>query len=75
MKVIEDLFLLALCGHRMLPIEGNKYLEIVTVFHGDRTPKSPWRHRTEGDQLKPFIESLENAQLNLTWGTRPTFNT
>ncbi|MEH2351104.1 MAG: RAMP superfamily CRISPR-associated protein [Nostoc sp.] len=60
--------------HRMLPIEGNKYLEIVTVFHGDRTPNSPWRHKTEGDQLKPFIERLEKAQLALTWGTRPTFN-
>ncbi|MBW4433159.1 MAG: hypothetical protein KME28_15880 [Pelatocladus maniniholoensis HA4357-MV3] len=68
-------FFVSSVWHRMLPIEGNKYLEIVTVFHGDRTPKSPWRHRTEGDQLKPFIESLENAQLNLTWGTRPTFNT
>ncbi|MDZ8258506.1 RAMP superfamily CRISPR-associated protein [Nostoc sp. ChiQUE01b] len=61
--------------HRMLPIEGNKYLEIVTVFHGDRTPNSPWQHRTEGDQLQPFIQNLENAQLKLTWGTRPVFNT
>ncbi|OYD87086.1 hypothetical protein CDG77_31350 [Nostoc sp. 'Peltigera membranacea cyanobiont' 213] len=53
--------------HRMLPIEGNKYLEIVTMFHGDRTL---WRN-----QLQPFIQSLENAQLQLTWGTRPVFNT
>jgi CRISPR-associated protein Cmr6 len=58
----------------MLPI-GDKYLEIVTVFHGDRTLQSPWRHRTEGDQLQPFIKSLENAQLKLTWGTPPVFNT
>ncbi|MEH2154959.1 RAMP superfamily CRISPR-associated protein [Nostoc sp.] len=60
--------------HRMLPV-GDKYLENVTVFHGDRTPHSPWRHRTQGNQLKPFIESLENAQLKLTWGTPPVFNT
>ena len=33
--------------HRMLPIGNNQYLEIVTVFHGDRRP---WQ-----DQLKPFV--------------------
>lgn len=50
--------------HRMLPI-GDKYLEIVTMFHGDRTL---WRN-----QLQPFIKSLEKAQLKLTWGTPLVF--
>ncbi|MBW4592513.1 MAG: hypothetical protein KME46_06225 [Brasilonema angustatum HA4187-MV1] len=49
--------------HRMLPINGNKYLEIVTVFHGDRTP---WR-----DQLIPFINSLKHRGLQLSWGQEP----
>ncbi|MEH1797029.1 RAMP superfamily CRISPR-associated protein [Nostoc sp.] len=68
-------FFVSSVWHRMLPIDGRQYLEIVTVFHGDRTSNSPWRHRTQGNQLQPFIESLDNAQLNLTWGTRPVFDT
>ncbi|WP_414584862.1 RAMP superfamily CRISPR-associated protein [Scytonema sp. PCC 10023] len=50
--------------HRMLPIyDGKQYLEIVTVFHGDRTP---WR-----DQLRPFINSLKHKGLQLSWGQEP----
>ncbi|MBO0352361.1 hypothetical protein J0895_25430 [Phormidium pseudopriestleyi FRX01] len=54
--------------HRMLPIAGNKYLEIVTVFHGDRTP---WKHKQEGNQLHKFIQKLTDKGLQLTWGTSP----
>jgi len=50
--------------HRMLPIENNQYLEIVTVFHGDRTP---WV-----DQLQHFVQAVKNAGLEHTWGTEPT---
>jgi CRISPR-associated protein Cmr6 len=46
--------------HRMLPISNNKYLEIVTVFHGDRTP---W-----DNQLNPFIQALESIGMSQTWG-------
>jgi CRISPR-associated protein Cmr6 len=52
--------------HRMVPI-AESHLEIVTVFHGDRTP---WQRKRE-DQLLPFIRDLEAASLDLTWGTRP----
>ena len=54
--------------HRMLPIGNNQYLEIVTVFHGDR---EPWQHETGGDQLQPFIQKLKENQLAHTWGTNP----
>lgn len=54
--------------HRMLPIAGNQYLEIVTVFHGDRTP---WKHRQEDNQLHKFIQKLTDKGLQLTWGTDP----
>jgi CRISPR-associated protein Cmr6 len=54
--------------HRMLPIDNEQYLEIVTVFHGDRTP---WKHQNQGDQLDPFIQSLEKKELKLTWGEKP----
>jgi CRISPR-associated protein Cmr6 len=50
--------------HRMLPIGDSKYLEIMTVFHGDRTP---WK-REGTDQLKPFIQELESIGMSLTWG-------
>ena len=59
--------------HRMLPIgqdnAGRKrYLEIVTVFHGDR---SPWRRNGE-DQLHPFVNQLtQNCSMELAWGTPP----
>jgi CRISPR-associated protein Cmr6 len=32
--------------HRMLPLPDKQYLEIVTVFHGDRTP---WKHRESSE--------------------------
>ncbi|PSB02112.1 RAMP superfamily CRISPR-associated protein [Merismopedia glauca] len=50
--------------HRMLPIGDNQYLEIVTVFHGDR---SPWRN-----QFQPFTTELKKKGLELTWGTQPS---
>jgi CRISPR-associated protein Cmr6 len=51
--------------HRMLPIGDGNYLEIVTVFHGDRTP---WNN-----QLKPFIKKIKNGDRGLkhTWGIEP----
>lgn len=58
--------------HRMLPLPNNQYLEIVTIFHGDRTP---WK-RQKQDQLKPFITAIKKA-LNITtipaptWGNEP----
>ena len=52
----------------MLPIDCNQYLEIVTLFYGDRTP---WKHRNEGDQLEPFIRELEDKGLQLAWGEKP----
>lgn len=48
--------------HRMLPLPDNQYLEIVTVFHGDRTP---WHN-----QLKPFTDAIK-SKLKITtptWG-------
>jgi CRISPR-associated protein Cmr6 len=50
--------------HRMLPIGKDQYLEIVTIFHGDRRL---WKR--EGlDQLKPFIKALKDRGLVFTWG-------
>jgi CRISPR-associated protein Cmr6 len=54
--------------HRMLPIENNQYLEIVTIFHGDR---QPWQHSHQGDQLQPFINSIVKKGLQLSWGKKP----
>ena len=53
--------------HRMLPIGNNEYLEIVTVFHGDR---HLWK-RNRIDQLKPFAEEIKGKGLIFTWGTDP----
>jgi CRISPR-associated protein Cmr6 len=54
--------------HRMLPLKnGKEYLEIVTVFYGDR---APWI-REGVDQLMPFVKRLEAAGLAMEWGTRP----
>ena len=64
--------------HRMLPLPDNQYLEIVTVFHGDRTP---WM-REEKDQstgklelknqLPSFIEAIkeqfQEPNMLPTWG-------
>lgn len=51
--------------HRMLPVQGGQYLEIVTVFHGDR---DVWAHQTEGNQLIHFVEQLQAQSLELAWG-------
>ena len=53
--------------HRMLPISAKQYLEIVTVFHGDR---SQWRSNGgEGNsQLQPFIKELDEKKLKFIWG-------
>jgi len=51
--------------HRMLPIGNNQYLEIVTIFHGDRRL---WQ-REGVDQLKPFVKEIKGKGLIFTWGT------
>jgi CRISPR-associated protein Cmr6 len=53
--------------HRMLPIGNGNFLEIVTIFCGQR---QDWTHRTEGDQLQNFMASLQHAGLSHTWGSR-----
>jgi CRISPR-associated protein Cmr6 len=58
--------------HRMLPIgkdsnNQDQYLEIVTVFYGDR---APWQ-RNGIDQLHPFINQLIAKGLTLAWGSSP----
>ena len=53
----------------MLPLPDNQYLEIVTVFHGDRIP---WQRQGQ-DQLKSFIEAIK-SKLEITsptWGNEP----
>jgi len=54
--------------HRMLPIDNDQYLEIVTVFHGDRRQ---WQHKSQDDQLQPFIKNLKDRGLQLSWGQEP----
>jgi CRISPR-associated protein Cmr6 len=56
-------FFVSSVWHRMLPIGSDRYLEIVTIFHGERTP---WKN-----QLLPFIAELKKKGLELTWGTEP----
>ena len=54
--------------HRMLPLKnGTEFLEIVTVFYGDRRP---WV-REGVDQLPLFVQALQEGGLKLTWGTMP----
>jgi CRISPR-associated protein Cmr6 len=54
--------------HRMLPLKnGTEFLEIVTVFHGDR---NPWK-RDGIDQLLAFTQALKDRGLKLGWGTEP----
>lgn len=55
--------------HRMLPLPDDRYLEIVTVFHADRTP---WKRQGE-DQLEPFIKAVKSAlgEDSHTWGNEP----
>lgn len=50
--------------HRMLPIEANQYLEIITMFHGDR---SLWKRQNQ-DQLLPFVRAIEQQGLDVIWG-------
>jgi CRISPR-associated protein Cmr6 len=55
--------------HRMLPVDNNQfsnnqYLEIVTVFHGDRRA---WENNGK-DQLFPFINALKERNLQQVWG-------
>jgi CRISPR-associated protein Cmr6 len=50
--------------HRMLPIGNGRYLEIVTAFHGDRTP---W-NRNHTDQLIPFTKELKKIGMSQAWG-------
>lgn len=59
--------------HRMLPVENNQYLEIVTVFHGvDKVSKAKdWNHAQHGNQLLPFVQELQASSLNLVWGKLP----
>lgn len=52
--------------HRMLPVEENQFLEIVTVFH---TEREKWKHPSEGDQLDKFTQSLKDQGLSLVWGS------
>ena len=54
--------------HRMLPVSNNQYLEIVTIFHGERTP---WKHKSQGNQLQTFIKNLKEKELKLSWGREP----
>jgi CRISPR-associated protein Cmr6 len=51
--------------HRMLPIGNGQYLEIVTVFHGQR---DKWKHQNKGDQLKPFLDAIAAQGLIYVWG-------
>jgi CRISPR-associated protein Cmr6 len=50
--------------HRMLPIDNENFLEIVTLFHGKR---NDWKHKNEGDQLQNFMTSLEEEGLSGIW--------
>lgn len=55
--------------HRMLPIGGNQYLEIVTLFHGGNSANlDEWR-REEENQLPLFVQKLKNSGFTLTWGS------
>lgn len=58
--------------HRMLPINGNQYLEIVTLFHGGNSNNSPglkeWK-REGVNQLPEFVKGLKNSGFTLTWGS------
>ncbi|NER26529.1 MAG: hypothetical protein F6J89_02590 [Symploca sp. SIO1C4] len=60
--------------HRMLPITGNQYLEIVTLFHGGNSANSPgleeWR-RQGTNQLPLFVQRLKQSGFILTWGDEP----
>ncbi|HTL90618.1 MAG TPA: hypothetical protein VL134_14550, partial [Leptolyngbya sp.] len=53
--------------HRMLPGEGNQFLEIVTVFRGDLLA---WECGSVS-QLDRFIHNLQAEGLDLAWGNDP----
>lgn len=66
--------------HRMLPLDGNRYLEIVTLFHGGKSGNKvdwlkSWRRQDFNgkveNQLPLFIQKLNNLGFEFTWGTRP----
>ncbi|NEO99576.1 MAG: hypothetical protein F6K58_13035 [Symploca sp. SIO2E9] len=66
--------------HRMLPLDGNKYLEIITLFHGGKSgDKTRWlkfwqRQNLNGkleNQLPLFTQRLQDLEFELTWGTKP----
>lgn len=54
--------------HRMLPIGGGQYLEIVTLFHGGIRE---WM-RQGVNQLPEFVQRLKNSGFTLTWGSEPS---
>lgn len=62
--------------HRMLPIDGNKYLEIVTLFHGGQWDHPAWRRQDKRgeveNQFPVFIDRLKGLGFELTWGNEPT---
>ena len=54
--------------HRMLPLKnGTEFLEIVTVFYGDRRP---WL-REKVDQLPVFVKQLKDNEFKVIWGKEP----
>ncbi|NJK28749.1 MAG: hypothetical protein HC851_19665 [Acaryochloris sp. RU_4_1] len=53
--------------HRMLPIPGNQYLEIVTLFHGGAT-REHWRRQGSGDQLPDVLNWLTAKCFAQAWG-------
>lgn len=59
----------SLVWHRMLPIDGDKYLEILTLFHGE---ESNWHRQNAKGQpenmLPLFVQELQNCKFQLTWG-------
>jgi CRISPR-associated protein Cmr6 len=64
--------------HRMLPIDSNKYLEIVTLFHGVNSGSywlDKWMRRNDDDdkkwenQLPLFVQELQRANFEFTWGS------
>ncbi|NER01383.1 MAG: hypothetical protein F6K17_01445 [Okeania sp. SIO3C4] len=64
-KVGSSKIFFSLVWHRMLPIDGNKYLEIVTLFHGK---KSDWQ-RENSNMLPLFVKELEKkCGFQQTWG-------
>ncbi|NEN88922.1 MAG: hypothetical protein F6K48_08350 [Okeania sp. SIO3H1] len=63
----------SLVWHRMLPIEDDKYLEIVTLFHGNESSPSDWKGKNKRgkweNMLPPFVNQLEKiCGFQQTWG-------